>query len=207
MRIDSGFRPLLEGFDLDALDRDASVTYGLFPDFRLGYLNAAYERFAVENGGERILTDWELGADVLSAVSGRIHDFYADAFRGVLAHGQPWEQTYHCHSPDRYRTYRMRVLPLQGGKGLLVVHSNVADLPYPEKASDASVDDARYQDENGLVKQCAHCRRVRRVAPPAGWEWVASFVAHAPSNATHTLCELCADYYYPSAPGPASIPP
>jgi hypothetical protein len=207
MHIDSGFRPLLEGFDLDALDRDASVIYGLFPDFRLGYFNAAYERFAADNGGERILTDWGLGAAVLTAVDGKIRDFYADAFRGVLAQGQPWEQTYHCHSPDRYRTYRMRVLPLQGGKGLLVVHSNVADLPYPEKASDAPVDDARYQDEDGLVKQCSHCRRVRRVAPPAGWEWVASFVERPPSNVAPTLCDLCADYYYPSAPGPVSIPP
>lgn len=207
MRVDSGFRPLLEGFDLAALERDGAVIYGLFPDFRIGYLNDAYVRFAAENGGERVLVDWELGADALAAVHGKIRDFYADAFRRVLADGQPWEQTYHCHSPDRYRTYRMRVLPLPGGRGLLVVHSNVADLPYPRVSRSVTVDDVRYRDEAGRVTLCAHCRRVRRVAPPVGWEWVASFVESTPANAASSLCGVCADYYYPEVTGPVPLPP
>lgn len=207
MRIDSGFRSLLEGFDLDALERDGAVAYGLYPDFRLGYVNAAYDRFALENGGERILREWDLGADAQSAIGGRIREFYADAFQRVLAEGEPWEQTYHCHSPDRYRTYRMRVLPLQGGRGLLIVHSNVADLPYPQPRDRMAVDDARYRGEDGRVLQCSHCRRVRRVAPPAGWEWVAAFVERAPSNASPTLCDLCADYYYPRDSAVVSLPP
>jgi len=206
MRIDSAFGPLLEGFDLAALERDGAVIYGLFPDFRIGYVNDAYERFAVANGGARVVVDWELGANALAAVSGKIRAFYEEAFRRVLAQSQPWEQTYHCHSPDRYRTYRMRVLPLAGRGGLLVVHSNVADLPYP-RASGGAVDDARYRDPNGRVTQCAHCRRVLRVAPPSGWEWVASFVESTPANAASSLCDVCADYYYPLTAGPAPLPP
>ena len=61
-----------------------------------------------------------------------------------------------------------------------------------------------YTDANGLIHQCAHCRRVRTVTRQVRWDWVPAWVAQRPADVGYTLCPACAKDVYPEErPRPA----
>ncbi len=89
----------------------------------------------------------------------------------------------------------MRVV--QGRReGLIVVHSLIVERPYSgEDWEPKPPGEETYCDENGLIRQCADCRRVRRPGPEAIWDWVPDYVTAQPDRISHGLCEICLERF------------
>jgi len=211
VQIAIGFDALLGAHTPADLERESGSVVGLWPDGRIALLNGAWRRFAQQNQGADTLHRWPLGADMLSAISGVLLDYYKRAFAGVRAQRRPWEQTYQCHSALSMRQFRLRVLPLEND-ALLLIHSVVVDAPFSSTstststearsaaelgshASDAEELDA-YVGPSGLVRQCSNCRRTQHVTRE-GWDWVRAYVTHPPRNVSHGICTTCLRQDYP----------
>jgi hypothetical protein len=193
--LDPAFAAALADHDLAQLDELDAPIVGLHPDLRIGYLNPAWQRFARCNDGGDVVERWGLGAALVTAIAGELRDFYVDAYRAVLAGGQPWEHTYECSSPALRRVFRQRVLPL-GGRGLLVSHVPVVEEPHDEPGHLAI--EARYRAPSGLIVQCSYCRKTRVAGDPRCWEFVPAHVAVSPPDTSHGLCPTCEGHYFGS---------
>jgi hypothetical protein len=199
VHVDPAFRPLLAAFDLEAFDRDESSIYGMWPDTRLAYVNAAYQRFAVSEGGPRACVDGTLGVRVIDTVLPVLRPFYEQLYARARASAEPITHRYDCHSPELERKYDLRLFSLGGGQGLLAVHALVLSRPHAVTA-DAML--ARYAAKpSGLVIQCAHCRRVERANERGRWDLVPEYVARSPERTSHGLCRLCAEYHWGTREG------
>lgn len=198
--VDPAFGQLLLGFDLRALDRHTGVVCGLWPDMTLAYCNAAWSTFAAANGGGAAFAGrWQLGVNLLDAISGELHGYYRESFEACMASGEPWLHGYECSSVDEFRTYHLDAYPLIHGRGLLVVHSQVSQLLRP--AVDRRLQPVVLADYliDGLVYQCSNCRRIRRILPDGqeDWHWVPALVSEPPPETVYSLCSVCREYYYP----------
>lgn len=191
--IDPAFLSTVGSEALLRLERSSDVVYGIRPDFRLAYVNRGWYRFAAANGGDPgIRAHWSLGRDIREAIPDIVLDFYVGAYRACLESGEPWEHDFECSSPDTLRLYHQRVVRLGDGEGLLVVNSlrHEGGIPLePWKP------DPRYVARDGLIRQCVHCRRVRRGESNRTWDWVPAWVADPPRNVSHGLCGTCAELH------------
>lgn len=194
LQIDDGFRKLLGGHSPEALDTETGTVLGIWPDARIALCNAGWHRFALENSGADVIQRWPLGTCLLSAISGVLRDYYARAFSRVLAGGEEWDQTYHCHAPKLKRQFRLRVLPL-GRHGLLLVHSLLVEVAMPPGGSEDPAE--QYLGPDGLIRQCSNCRRTHRRGTREAWDWVPRFVAQPPDNTSHGICATCMNQFYP----------
>ena len=197
-RMMPAFGEALRSFDLDTLAAQEHTIYGLDATWRLAYVNPAWFRFAAENDGlPQIIRDWPLGRDVLDACAPELRVFYADVYDAVLRSGTLWEHDFECSSADQYRLLHQTAYPLADGLGLLIVVSPIEQ--HPQMRDDAVHEPAAkaYQDEDGQIAQCAHCRKTRRPDRRHRWDWVPAWVARPPAHVTHTLCPVCLDHYFP----------
>jgi len=46
------FLPLLQVYDLNSFDRKTNAAVGIWPTYRLAYLNTGWPTFALANGGD-----------------------------------------------------------------------------------------------------------------------------------------------------------
>lgn len=181
----------------DALENDLSVIFALDPKLRLTYCNPAWDHFAAANGGRGLLRPAPIGRSLLEFITGTVAEFYVSAFQDVLAHGQAWEHEYECSSSSVFRKFTMRALPIRTGPGILVINSLCVERPHHGLA--AHPPDPLYESPGGVILMCSHCRRTRRSAPREQWDWVPAYIDNPPVNASHGLCRLCLEYYYPEA--------
>ncbi len=193
MVLDANFGPLLQGMSVGALDSDPATIVGWWAGGRIGYFNTAYERFAIAGGEAALCTRWGLGANVLDALPEGLRPFYEDLFRRALVADAPITHRYECPSPELARTYAMTLYPLGDRQGLLASHVLAFSREHPDVMA---ADDRRYRNANGIVRQCAHCRKVRRVGDAAIWDLVPEYVAKPPAETSHGVCELCMEYHY-----------
>jgi len=199
MQVSRDLLPVLERWDLAELDAHAGAVYGVTSELRLGYLNAAWFRFAADNGGEpHISADWSLGRSVLASVRGPLRDFYASNYRACLDATVPWQHEYECSSTETYRRYHQIVYPLEARAGLLIVNSLVVERAR-DVAEPVPFEPEAYVGADGFITQCTHCRRVRRTAEPDRWDWIPVWVAEFPRETDHGLCGPCFRFHYPSA--------
>lgn len=91
----------------------------------------------------------------------------------------------------------MRVLPLRGGSGLLIVHNLVLEAPIGTPPSQRPA--LAYVDKDGLISICGHCRRTRRPDDRDTWDWVPRVLSDPPARVSHGLCRSCMAYYYADA--------
>ena len=198
-KLDPDFRPLLRNYDLDALDAQSCVTYGLRPDFRLSYLNSSWFRFAAQNGGEPEISDhWGLGTSIFRNMPTLIRDFYNLHYNKCLHTDGVWSHLYECSSDSVFRTFYQTAYSLDRGNGLLVTNSIVIERPHdPLQRPVCAADDAAYRDKHGFLHQCSHCRRVQNLSEPMRWDWVPEWVRRIPENTSHTFCPSCYGHYYP----------
>lgn len=198
-RIAEGFQALLgRQHTVESIEAEGGSVIGLWSDARIGLLNSAWQRFALENAGASVIERWPLGSDFLSGISGVLRGYYAEAFARVAHTGQPWEHSYDCHSPATARQFRLRALPLAQG-AVLLVHSLLVSLPVSFDGAHAPSLEAleRYVGSDGIIRQCCNCRRTQRVASPLVWDWIPELVARPPSNVSHGLCMTCRKQVYP----------
>jgi hypothetical protein len=189
---------LLIGLDRDELEALTEIACVVSSDdFVIVYVTSAWRAFGQDNGARPL---WGVGDSMLAAIAPALRSFYKERLASVIATGLPWEHDYECSSADLYRQFHLRALVLADRAGLLITHSLRIEHPHdagltPAPATLALV----YQGESGLISQCGHCRRVRRVGVPRTWDWVPQLVSHPAGNTTHGLCEACLAYYFSPA--------
>lgn len=178
-----------------ALDQREDVACVLDSQLRFVYCNPAWDRFALANQGEDARGERVLGTALLDTVAEPLRRFFQHAFEAVASSGKPFEFDYECSSSEKFRLFRMQILPLRPEGCFLVVHSLRVEEPHEGPAE--LPDEQRYRTPEGLVVMCAHCRRTRRVAEPAKWDWVPAHLNNRSFTVSHGLCEICYAYLYP----------
>lgn len=194
MQIHPEFQSLIEEFLSSGLAGEQGTIYGMWPDLTLAYTNDGWDRFANQNGGDRISKEFPLGAVVPHGITTNVRQFFINNYRRCLDETRPWEHLYECSSPDTFRLLQMTVFPLGKREGLLVVNASRIEQPHARQPSEVS--DEVYRDKYGLTHQCMHCRRVRQVDNIQTWDWIPGWVQFSPQNTSHGLCAACAGYYY-----------
>lgn len=177
------------------MERSPHACFALTESLDICYCNAAWDRFAVENGGGRnVLTRNVIRTPFLGYIPGELRESFKSLFTNARALGRPQAQDYECSSAQIFRLYRMAIYPLQPGSGFAVVNSLRVAHPHTRIACEP--DEVRYTHNDGLMRMCANCRRTRRVDDSAAWDWVPDFVEHPRTNVSHSVCPFCAEYYY-----------
>lgn len=196
-RIPDAWSALLSShFDVDALEHHQGAIYAVSADWRLVYMNGAWSRFAAENDGEpAISAHYGRGASLLDALTPEYRAFYEAHYLACRQSGRVWRHEYDCSSPTVHRRFQQLAYPLPDD-ALLIVNSCLVELPVGVTPPDADSACA-YRDVNGLIHQCAHCRRVSASADAMRWDWVPAWAADIPRSASHTFCPTCAGFYYP----------
>lgn len=195
---DPDFLPLLKDFSIDELESAGGAIYGLWPDLTLAYMNAAWARFAFENGANAdFFNQWGIGRSVLDAIAEPLRPFFIENYRRSLEQMRPWEHIYQCPSALRYREFHMVVYPLGQREGLLVVNSLLVESAHTQVSWPPIYE--TYHEPSGMICQCCHCRRTRRADDHSVWDWVAEWVRESPSGTSHGICPPCFGFYYSTA--------
>ena len=171
-----------------------NITYILSSDLRFVEMNAAWDNFAILNGGESSLAHWFRGSSLMDTVPAELKRFYSDAFAQAASTRRRWEHDYECSSATEFRQYRMIVYPFS--EWFVVTHALLVEKPHEGVAEEPS----DQYESRGLIAMCGHCRRVRSATNPTRWDWVPAYVANPRDNITHGLCTACYRYYYPTDP-------
>jgi hypothetical protein len=203
------FEPLLaRAFSREEVDHHPASVFGLWPDLTLAYTNRRWDEFADENAGQPAIgRDWSLGARYFDAIAEPLHPYYQTLLirapePGAALH--PVSHQYECSSAATFRIFNMQVYVLSQRAGYVVVNSLVVERAHDPREREPHAPDAdRYIDAEGLIRQCCHCRRVEHGGESARWDWVPAWVERSPREASHTICPLCFDYYYPSENDPS----
>lgn len=161
------------------------------------YCNAAWDRFALANGGADVVRARQVGRNLAPAVPWVLRDFYWRAFENVWKTGVPWEHDYECSSADVFRGFHMRVELLSrrvNRSPLVIANSLAASLPHSGDTQ-AGLED-RYRDADGIITMCCHCRRTKRPSGLEIWDWAPDFLRAPPRNVSHGLCGPCVQLHY-----------
>lgn len=166
------------------------------PDLTLAYINLGWTRFAGRNNAEPLISlNWPIGCCVLDAIAPVLRPFFIANYAKCLRERRPWEHHYECSSAEFYREFVMMAYPLGEGEGLLVINSLVQETSHTRSSKEPI--DFLYRNASGVIKQCCHCRRVRRCGNEPAWDWVPDWVTSPPQNTSHGICEPCFGFYYP----------
>lgn len=186
------------GFHLARLEEDHSVIYLLAPDLRIVYCNKAWDEFASANSGVGLNREAVLGRRIIDVIAEPLKAFYENGFSLTQKGSRPWEHDYECSSPELFRLFHMRVLPLANSY-LLVENSLKIGRPHGSERAAMPSYPASYVSEAGILTMCAHCRRTRRISTgnEQVWDWVPSFLTDPPGRVSHGLCRNCRAYFYP----------
>lgn len=186
---------------LASLESHPWPVVGLRGDGTIGYINPAWSRFAHDNGdGPEVDQHWSLGANYFDAIAAPLRAFYRQLLAGAPHRDtslKPHAHEYECSGPEVYRRFSVQVYALADARGHVLINSLVVEQPHASERQPLAPNDARYRDVNGLVHQCAHCRRVERREGASVWDWVPAWVRQPPLLTTHTVCAICYGYYYP----------
>lgn len=189
-------------FPTAVMERSPHACFALTESLDICYCNPAWDWFAIENGGGvDVLAGNVMHKPFLQYVPSGLRGNFESLFTTARALGRPQAQDYECSSPQTFRLYRMQIYPMQPGSGFAVVNS--LRVAHPHTRTACEPDETRYLHNDGLMRMCANCRRTRRVDNPAAWDWVPEFVERPRKNVSHSVCPICAEYYY----GTYLVPP
>ncbi len=200
----SDFKPILSrGFQLEELDAQTSAVIGLWRDAKIAYLNPAWHRFAADNGGQpEIERCWGLGRDYLAAIAQPLRPYYERLLLTAPTRQEsltPRSHAYECSSAQLYRRFIMHVFVLPDDGGRVLINSLAIEAPHdPLLRRPCAPVLKNYLSGDGIVRQCAHCRRVQHRACAERWDWVPDWVEQPVSFISHSMCPICHHYYYPN---------
>lgn len=195
-RIMDDFADLMLPFTVAELDEMPSPICALTVDRRIAYVNPAWVTNATTNGAQPWEESCGIGMAYPQSIPPVLRPFYEDLFATAAERQALVERDYDCSTPQLRRDFRMRVHPCRSGV-LVIVHSLLS-----ERAHDAVYvpQEALYRNDDGLLVLCSNCRRSRRAGTGTGataiWDWVPDYAAAPPRQTSHSLCRLCAVYYY-----------
>ena len=197
MQHDQVLSKLLDGISFHDIDNSDDIVFALNSDLEITYVNQGWVRFAERNGGDTVAERWSVGRRFMDAIPLILQPFYREHFAKVFAENRPWEHQYECSSPALYRRFHMLSYPLGDAERILVVNSLVQEMPHTGPLCEPI--EQVYRNQDGLIIQCCHCRRVRRNGLNQQWDMVPSWVEVIPPNTSHGLCYPCISYYYASS--------
>ena len=178
-----------------AVESNPHACFALTESLDISYCNPAWDRFALENGGEpNVFAANVLHKPFLEVVPPGLVEHYRGLFQTARALGRLQSQDYECSAPQIFRAYRMQVYPLRPGCGFVVINS--LRVVHPHTRTVCEPVDATYRDKDGLIHMCANCRRTRRVADPLTWDWVPAYIEQPRRDVSHSVCPFCLEYYY-----------
>lgn len=182
---------LEEAFSASELDASKSTIAVIDPIGDILWVNAAWRRFAEENGGR---PDAYVPGSYFDGILSPERELYRAIFADALTRGTVYTQEYECSSSDTYRLYQLRALPIDN-QALILEHSPA--ISHPQSGSGEGTDERLegYRDAHGFVLQCSNCRRVRH-ADTQSWDWLAALVARPIPSTTHGTCSLCLGFYW-----------
>lgn len=180
---------LRDAFDAESLERVDTNIAVIDDAGSILWVNAAWSRFALANGGASDLDD---ARSYFDAITPPLRDFYRSAFANALATGDAFDHEYECSSPDKHRLYHLRALPVDA-RALLLEHSLVTEAAHDAPSHEAI--EARYVSGDGTVLQCSHCRRIRAAAAHS-WDWVKQWVVKPHPRTSHGICPSCVGFYW-----------
>jgi hypothetical protein len=182
-----------------ALDLTGNVACITDADLQLLYCNPAWDQFAVLNGGEHAMREWVIGQNLLAVVPKELRSFYVTLFNGARESAQVGSVDYECSSPTMFRLFRMEVRPLYVPDLFMIVHSlRIEHHHGPDRPAHPAENGIYQNPRTGIIVNCAHCRRTRRVVEPEVWDWVPEYLGPAaPPYISHGLCRTCYAYFYP----------
>lgn len=186
------FPSFLEGaFSASELDASKSTIAVIDRSGDILWVNAAWRRFAQENGGQPDAYDH---GSYFDGILPPLREYYRDIFAEALDRGTVFTQEYECSSNDIHRRYQLRALPIDK-QALILEHSPVVALPQVEGGDSSEEQLEGYRDADGLVLQCSNCRRVRHTAT-GSWDWIAALAAQPVPSTSHGICPLCLGFYW-----------
>jgi PAS domain-containing protein len=185
---------LSTGLTVRALEANRDVIYVLNRHERILYCNPAWDAFAFKNNACHLERDSIVGRYSLRGVPPFLREFYESVYRLVLCTQRPWEHDYECSSPEKYRAFHMRVLPLS--RSYLLVENSLLVERFHRRRRHTKID-AQYINGYGLIIMCSHCRRTEHFDPQGQqeWHWVPSYLVTAPAPVSHGICPVCVSYY------------
>ena len=196
------FEALIGASRFASLNSHPSTVYGLDSEFNISYLNPAWFEFAEKNSNNIFdSNEWLLGRNVFDSIPETLGAFYRNLFESSLKEEiSPIisrQSEYECSSPELYRRFSMHLYPINKN-GIVVVHSLLIEEPYVSPANEGQLkfDKRNYIDKDGILHQCANCRRIQNLNDLERWDWIPKFIEQPYSNTSHAVCPPCRHHYY-----------
>ncbi len=178
-------------------EEDSAIIYVIDSEYRIQYCNAAWDRFALENGGAYLVRPGIIGRSVMEVTPLVLRRCYVSLYEDVFRTRGQADRQYECSSDRVFRRFHLVVkhvgLP-EGGAGLVVINSLALEENFPEGFGEDGKD---LRDENGLITMCAHCRRTQ-IPESDKWRWIPDLVRQMPLSVSHGLGAICFDLHYGS---------
>jgi hypothetical protein len=181
---------------LPEFEDNAAVIYVLDSAWCLSYCNAAWDRFALENGGADLLRKKQIGRSIMEVTPAPLRRFYSTLYRRALRGGQGVDHLYECSSAERSRFFRLHVNRKQTDRGSFLIAINSLVLEEAQQRRAFRDDTQALREENGLITMCCHCRRTRIPDAEDNWVWIPDLVRRMPMHVSHGICRVCFDIHY-----------
>jgi hypothetical protein len=179
----------------ETVERSADVICLVNSEMRITYCNPAWDRFALENGGENAIAAKVVGTELLRVVPDSLRDFYKGMFQRCSEQHFTFDFDYECSSAEMFRLFHMDVLPLNRSGDLALINSVKVECPHGVERP--AVDSEKiYISREGIITMCSHCRRSRRQDASGVWDWVPSFLQTREWQVSHGVCPVCFSYFY-----------
>lgn len=185
------------GHALEALAVERASACLLDASARFVAVNRAWDRFAVENGGEATCRgEHLLGSEYPRHVDGEAPRAKVERELARALSGESFSVDSECSSPQVLRLLRTQHVPVRQPDedrivGVLLVHTIIHQGPMQAVRPLLQPDDAAYRRLDGLVLMCCNCRRVHRVGSVGRWDFVPAYLERPPVPVTHGFCEPC----------------
>jgi len=182
---------------LARFEDDPAIVYVLDQGLNIAWCNAAWDGFALSNGGEPLLRNSQVGRNVVEVTPAVLRPFYAKMYAAVMQRGQEMNCEYECSSDRTLRRFHMHLAKLETrnrGSLLVIVNSLILEAEIPDPGMHYGFRELR--DENGLITMCSHCRRTRKPGSGDRWMWVPELVREMPPDVSHGLCSICFHIHY-----------
>jgi len=196
------FAALIGELRLKSLNSHPSSVYGIDSEFNISYLNPAWFNFAKENGNNIFNSnEWLLGRNIFDSIPDELESFYKVLFESslkIIKSPLISEQLeYECSSPELYRRFSMHLYPMRKD-GIVVVNSLVIEESNTSSPINGllKLNEKDYIDKDGIVHQCANCRRIHNVKNTEQWDWIPKFIDKPYPKTSHSICSPCMHHYY-----------
>lgn len=171
------------------------------------WVNPAFDRFSLDNGGSTLSGD-VLGRSVLDFIPDALTRFYEDMYTRVATTGEPARHDYQCSSREDVRWFSQYILPDRGRVAVVNALLWITSQPVLSCVESWSP----FTSEDGIVRQCAHCRRLRNFEVGRWQLHAESYERVGEAPVSHGICGVCFCYFFgdelvsPNASGYAAAP-